>query len=67
MHSNRIIHRDLKPGNIFLNGGSLVIGDLGLAKSMKDLMSSKKLIGTLFYASPEVINESEYNFECDIW
>ena len=67
MHSNNIIHRDLKPGNIFINGTSLVIGDLGLAKSLEELEKSKTFSGTLAYASPEVINKQDYTFKCDIW
>jgi serine/threonine protein kinase len=67
LHSNNIIHRDIKPSNIFLNGGSLVIGDLGLAKSIKELKSSKSFKGTLFYASPEVINTEDFDFKTDIW
>jgi len=54
--------------NIYINGNSLVIGDLGLAKSLKDLNTSKAYIkGTLMYVSPEVINREDYKFEVDIW
>ena len=67
LHSNKIVHRDLKPSNIFLNGDSLVIGDLGIAKSVEQLKLSKTFSCTLFYASPEVINREDYSFETDIW
>ena len=67
LHRNGIIHRDLKPGNIFIYGGSLVIGDLGIAKSIEDLKKSKTFSCTLFYASPEVINRENYSLNADIW
>jgi serine/threonine protein kinase len=44
-----------------------VLGDLGLAKSIEELKSSKTFRGTLFYASPEVINREKYNFDADKW
>ena len=64
MHTNHIIHRDLKPANIFINGTSLVLGDLGIAKTLEDLKKSKR---SLNYSSPEVLNQQDYNFEADIW
>ena len=53
--------------NIFLNGGSIVIGDLGLAKSIDELKSSKTFAGSINYVSPEIINKEKYKFEVDIW
>ena len=44
-----------------------MIGDLGLAKSINELKSSKTFTGSLNYASPEIINKEEYKFEVDIW
>jgi serine/threonine protein kinase len=67
LHSNGITHRDLKPGNIFIYGGSLVIGDLGIAKSIEELQKSKTYKCTLYYASPEIIKREDYSFEIDIW
>ena len=67
LHSNGIVHRDLKPSNIFINGKSLVIGDLGLAKSLKDLERSRTYSCTVFYASPEILDRKDYGFQVDIW
>jgi NIMA (never in mitosis gene a)-related kinase len=61
------MHRDLKPGNIFIYGTSLVIGDLGIAKSIEELKRSKTFSCTLFYASPEVVNKEDFSFLADIW
>ena len=36
IHSYRIIHRDIKPANIFFNQGKAQIGDLNIAKHLKD-------------------------------
>ena len=67
MHRNCIAHRDLKPANIFINNGSLVIGDLGLPKTKKELKYSKEYNYTLHYESPEAIKEEECSFKVDIW
>ncbi|QVL31838.1 protein kinase family protein [Telmatocola sphagniphila] len=32
----QVIHRDIKPPNIFIKGGSCVLGDFGLMKRLKD-------------------------------
>lgn len=37
LHSKNIIHRDLKPSNIFIQKGSIKIGDFGLATSHREL------------------------------
>ena len=42
------------------------IADLGIAKIMKTSGLSTKA-GTLFYASPEVLEEENYDFSADIW
>src|SRR5262245_14042082 len=34
LHDHGIVHRDLKPGNIFLENGTVKVGDYGLSKSM---------------------------------
>ena len=67
LHSENITHRDLKPANIFIYGDSLVLGDLGLAKSLEDLKRSRTYSCTFFYASPELINQQNYSLEADIW
>ena len=67
LHRNGILHRDLKPSNIFLDGCSVVIGDLGLAKSTGESKSSTNFHGTLPYSSPEVISKEPYSIKADIW
>jgi serine/threonine protein kinase len=54
--------------NIFLNGDSLVIGDLGLARKFDQIASSSKFAGTINYLSPESITEEMVvNTYSDIW
>ena len=39
LHQSHIVHRDIKPANIFLmddNNDTVKIGDLGIAKSIKE-------------------------------
>ena len=67
LHSNGITHRNLKPANIFIDGKSLVLGHLGLAKSTRELKSSQNYFANLSYASPEVINRENHSFKTDIW
>ena len=60
-HESGVIHRDLKPSNIFVDeGGSPMVLDFGLARlaqpeagSLWSHGSSRHLVGTLQYMSPE--------------
>ena len=68
LHERDIIHRDLKLGNIFLTEKmKLKLGDFGLAKK---LLPDEKLdgkVGTFYYMAPEILENSKYSFEVDIW
>lgn len=46
-----IIHRDIKPANIFFHNGVAKIGDLNVAKHLKDPFTVTQT-GTPYYASP---------------
>jgi len=65
-----ILHRDIKPENVFLDADQNVkLGDFGLSKicDNPDALFNQTFVGTPYYMSPELINESSYNAKSDIW
>ena len=65
-----ILHRDIKPENVFLDGNyNVKLGDFGLSRVVGDPNSdfARTYVGTPFYMSPELVNESSYNSKSDIW
>ena len=65
LHSNNIIHNDIKPSNILIDGSSnIFITDFGSA-CFRDEKSNSY---TLYYASPEYLNNFEKRDEkYDMW
>src|SRR5262245_29653340 len=51
LHDHGIVHRDLKPANIFLENGSVKIGDYGLCKFIggSQRMGQTQSVGTVHY------------------
>lgn len=68
-HDRKILHRDLKAGNIFLTKTGIVkLGDFGIAKVLSNTVEKAvTIVGTPYYLSPEIIQNSPYNFKSDIW
>lgn len=72
IHAKGIAHRDLKPENLLLCADSdmakVKIADFGFAKMMDE---EKHLLqtacGTPEYVAPEVLAQTGYDVECDIW
>ncbi|KAJ3108535.1 G2-specific serine/threonine protein kinase [Phlyctochytrium planicorne] len=65
-----VLHRDIKPDNVFLDGAQNVkLGDFGLSRTIENPESefAKTFVGTPFYMSPELVNESCYNTKSDVW
>jgi hypothetical protein len=68
LHDHGIVHRDLKPGNIFLENGTLKVGDYGLSKfiSGSQRTAQTQSVGTVHYMAPE-ISTGNYNKQIDIY
>lgn len=68
-HDRKILHRDLKAGNIFLTKSGIVkLGDFGIAKVLSNTVEKAvTIVGTPYYLSPEIIQNSPYSFKSDIW
>ncbi|CAG2164071.1 unnamed protein product [Oppiella nova] len=71
LHLLNIVHRDVKPENLLIcdkNGvKSLKLGDFGLAVEMEDNVKLHSVCGTPTYVAPEILAETGYGKEVDIW
>ena len=68
LHERGIVHRDLKPANIYLEGGVIKIGDVGLAKFISESRRSAQTqsVGTVYYMAPEIAH-GRYGKEVDVY
>jgi hypothetical protein len=68
LHGHGIVHRDLKPANIFLENGTVKVGDYGLSKfiSSSQHTAQTQSVGTVHYMAPE-ISTGNYNKQIDIY
>src|SRR5919201_1258235 len=68
LYDLRIVPRALKPGNVFIEGGSVKVGDYGLAKFISDSRRTAQTqsVGTVHYMAPE-ISTGNYNKQIDIY
>eukprot|EP00826_Nyctotherus_ovalis_P018401 TRINITY_DN1550_c0_g3_i2.p1 TRINITY_DN1550_c0_g3~~TRINITY_DN1550_c0_g3_i2.p1 ORF type:complete len:637 (+),score=190.19 TRINITY_DN1550_c0_g3_i2:1816-3726(+) len=68
-HDRKVLHRDLKAKNIFLTAdGAVKLGDFGIAKVLSHTLdTTKTIVGTPYYLSPEIIQNKPYGLESDIW
>src|SRR5215469_9707156 len=68
LHDHGVVHRDLKPANIFLENGTVKVGDYGLSKFISSSRGSAQTqsVGTVHYMAPE-ISTGNYNKQIDIY
>jgi serine/threonine protein kinase len=64
-----ILHRDIKPENVFLDKSlNVKLGDFGLSRTVEHQEAfAETFVGTPYYMSPELVEESKYNTKSDIW
>lgn len=69
LKENFIIHRDIKVENILINDeDDIKISDFGLSVKLDNIDDTcNKSSGTIYYMSPQVVQEQEYSFETDVW
>lgn len=69
-HSVGIVHRDLKPANVFVSKGQVKIFDFGVAKFEnldQSLTTTRDLIGSPLYVSPEQARRDPSDLRADIY
>ena len=67
-HEHKIIHRDIKPQNIFyLSNGTVKLGDFGIAKNEKEAENHGKIIGSVHFLAPEVLQGKPFSVASDIY
>ena len=67
-HEHQIIHRDIKPQNIFyLSNGIVKLGDFGIAKNEKEAENHGKILGSVHFLAPEVLQGKAFSVASDIY
>ncbi|HEY2787296.1 MAG TPA: serine/threonine-protein kinase [Fimbriiglobus sp.] len=67
LHDNGVLHRDIKPGNIFVENGTVKVGDYGLCKALGSVSERHSAwVGTAHYMAPEV-GKGQYGRSIDVY
>jgi hypothetical protein len=66
LHDHGVVHRDIKPANVFVENGTLKVGDYGLCKSLNSDQKQTRTVGTVHYMAPEV-GTGNYTKSIDVY
>ena len=67
-HDHKIIHGDIKPQNIFyLSNGLVKLGDFGIAKNEKEAENHGKILGSVHFLAPEILQGRSFSVASDIY
>lgn len=70
LHRNKIVHHDIKPDNFLvkqLNPIEIILIDFELADQLNESGFVKHKCGTIYYMSPEVLDDKNHDISADIW
>lgn len=67
-HQAGLIHRDIKPENVLMRpDGTVKVADFGLSRAADQHTTSGAVLGTVAYASPELVTERRLDARSDLY